>query len=395
VASLNRRSKATKSPLIGWLLGYLRFGLAPVGYWRPYHQFGSSDCPTAFLVIGGLSSNGSTANRQLARSLHRTWRDAHTWSRNLSGHTGHFFDYSGSRFWHWISDGLSSLHKLIHRYHKSDIVLIGHSTGGLVVLCLAILYRVFRRSLVPKEKSIRLRCVLIFPAFRLKRRRDAILLSIVGVLYYLVCPAAFLLLALSGPWMWPMSLLAFVLHIVFVPQISVPSGEERARQEAAGRRWFDMPEGVVLGLACIYFVAAPPLIAALAGVFPGSIAQAIFAVFILTLLTPIFLMPREIDLSSIKATSRIQAYQWMPIITVTNLIILQRILRPILGWVQCPVLIFEAGLDEVVQVPSSWVSALGDQNVRKHFLYGFPHSSLSVKQQIELSDIIVDWCRTG
>jgi pimeloyl-ACP methyl ester carboxylesterase len=388
-----KRRWAPLSSMTVWLLGYLRFGLPSEDWWRPYHQFGSSRCPTAFLVIGGLSSNGSMANRQLARSLHRAWEDAHTWSRNLSGHTGRFFDYSGSRFWHWITDGMTSIHKLIHRYHKNDVVLIGHSTGGLVVLALALIYQTFRRRLVPADKVVRLRCVLIFPAFRLQRKRDAVLLSIVAILYYFICPAAFILLAISGPWMWPMSILAFALHILFVPQISVPSGEERARQDSAGRRWFELPEGILLALICIYFVAAPPLIAVLSGVIPGALAQAIFALFILTLLTPIFLMPREFELTTSRSFARAPSYQWLPVITAANLIILQNILRPFLHLVRCPILILEAERDEVVSVSPSWLEALGHDNVRKHFLYGFPHSGFSSEQQKILADIIVQWCR--
>lgn len=289
---------------------------------------------------------------------------------------------------------MKSIHKLIHRYHKEDLVLIGHSTGGLVVLALALIYRAFRNRLVPPGKQVRLRCVLIFPAFRLKRKRDAFLLQIVALLYYIVCPAAFILLALSGPWMWPMSILAFALHVLFVPQISVPSGEERARQEASGRRWFDLPEGVLLAVICIYFVAAPPLIALLAGVLPGTLAQAVFALFILTLLTPIFLMPREFELTKVKEMARIPSYQWLPVITAANLIILQNLLRPLLGWIQCPVLILEAEHDEVVAIPPSWLHALGHENVRKHFLYGYPHSGFSSQQQVVMADIIVRWCKT-
>ena len=171
----------------------------------------------------------------------------------------------------------TTLRKLTYRHHKQDIVLVGHSAGGLVVAWPSV--QLFPES-SPWRQSIQLRGVLIFPPFRLKRRHDTILLSMVALLYYLVCPAAFLLLALSGPWMWPLSVLAFLLHILFVPQISVPSGEERARQEADGQRWIDMPEGVLLSLACIYFVITPPLIALGAGVFPGRWSSGAFALFI-------------------------------------------------------------------------------------------------------------------
>ncbi len=373
-------------------MGYLRFGGPKDSVWRPYHQFGSAKCTTAFLVIGGLSSNGALTNRQLARTLHRAWKEAHTWSRNLSGHTGRFFDYSNSRFWHWFSDGYIALKKLIDRYRKDDVVLIGHSTGGLVVLLLAILFALLPRFLVPKGRSVRLRSVLLFPAFRLQRRRDAVLLTLVGIMYYVLCPLAFLLLAMSGPWMWPMSLLAFLLHILVVPQISVPNGEERARQVASGTRWFDVPEGVLLGLACIYFVVAPPLIALTAGALPVTLSHTLFAVFILTLLTPMFLIPREVETRSFRVVARQPGYQWMPCITVANLIILQYLIRPLLQFVRCPVLILIGGRDQVVEVPPNWVAAIGGGQVQTRLLPEFPHSGFSVDQQIELAGIILKWC---
>jgi len=346
-------------------------------------------------MLGGLSSNGALANRQLARTLHRKRKDAHTWSRNLSGHTGRFVDYSSSRFWHWILDGARTLRKLIDRYHKDNIILVGHSTGGLVVLILAILYDLFPKRFSAKQQSVQLRSVLIFPAFRLKRKRDTLLLITVGLLYYFVCPMAFLVLAFCGPWMWPLSLLAFLLHILLVPQISVPSGEERARQEATGQRWIDVPEGVLLGLACIYFVAAPPLIAVVAGVFPGSLAQTAFALFILTLLTPMFLMPREVKTKSPKSTARLAGYQWMPIITVANLVILQMLVRPFLHLVRCPVLILIAEKDQVVEVLPSWIRAMKNSSVQTQFLAGFPHSGLENDQQIQLADTILKWIENG
>lgn len=378
--------------LVEWLTGYLRFGGPKDSVWRPYHQFGSAKCSTAFLVIGGLSSNGAMANRLLSRSLHRAWKEAHTWSRNLSGHTGRFFDYSNSRFWHWLTDGFSALKKLIDRYGKDNIVLIGHSTGGLVVLALAIFFSLMPKWIVPADRKVSVRTVLLFPAFRLKRRRDAVLLTLVGILYYVLCPLAFVLLAMSGPWMWPMSLLAFLLHITLVPQISVPSGEERARQEGVGTRWYDVPEGVLLGLACIYFVVAPPLIALVAGALPGALVQTMFAVFILTLLTPMFLIPREVEPRSFRVASRQPGFQWMPCITVANLIILQYLMRPLLRFVRCPVLVLIGGRDEVVEVPPTWVAAIGGGQVQTRTLPEYPHSGFNVQQQAELADIILKWC---
>ncbi|MBX3421669.1 MAG: hypothetical protein KF752_08945 [Pirellulaceae bacterium] len=385
------------SKAINWLLGQVRFGAEPDQAWRPYHESGAKDCPTAFLVIGGLSSNGVHANRELSKTLHHTWGEAETWSRNLSGHTGNLFDFSGSRFWHWIADGVKSLRELTLRHAKTDIVLVGHSTGGLVVLALAILSRLFPRWFSSEGQPVRVRGVLIFPPFRLKRSRDAALLGIVGILYYLVCPAAFLLLAFSGRWMWPMSLLAFLLHIMLVPQISVPSGEERARQEAQrsqrSPRWIDIPENVLLGLACLYFVAAPPLIALGASVLPGIWSSGVFALFITSLLTPLFLMPRHSPDNPVPVVSHTGGYQWMPIITVANLIILQWILKPLLGLVRCPVLIMEAELDEVVYVDPSWSTALRQAPAQTICLKGYPHSRFSTGQQTDLARLIVRWCQ--
>lgn len=374
------------------LMSHLRFGADQDRAWRPYHQLGDSDSRTAFLVLGGLSANGVAANRQLSRTLHRTCTSAHTWSRNLSGHTGRLFDFSGSRFWHWILDGAKSLRALTRQHQMNDIVLIGHSTGGLVVLSLAILFELMPKWFVPGGQQVRIRGVLVFPAFRLKRQSDTIMLSIVGVLYYLVCPLAFLMLALTGPWMWPMAVLAFVLHILLVPQISVPNGEERALQAAMGQRWYELPEKLVLAAACIYFVIAPPILAFSAGVYPGYFSSGAFALFIATLLTPLYLMPKESETSSSRQIARQVKYRWMPIITVANLIILQWLLRPLLRLVRCPLLVVEGELDQVVRVDAQWVDSLGSEDVQNRYLRGYPHSGLSVKQQIDLAEVIVKWC---
>jgi pimeloyl-ACP methyl ester carboxylesterase len=391
------------SRAFNWLLSQLRFGAGPIPTWRPYHQVGSSRCPTAFLVVGGLSANGAESNRQLSRTLHRAWSEAHTWSRNLSGHTGRFIDFSGSRFWHWIGDAVSTLRKLTFRHKKQDIVLIGHSTGGLVVLAVALLFRLWPRWFVPPDQTVRIRAVLIFPPFRLKRKRDARLLGLVAILYYVISPAAFILLALSGPWMWPLSLLAFLCHILFVPQIWVPNGDERASAAAAPvarksgerRRWIEMPEGLVLALACIYFVAAPPLIALGGKLMPGVWINGVFALFIATLLIPLFLIPREFESKPAIGGGRSSGYRWLPVITAANMLLLQQLLRPFLGWIRCPLLVLEGELDHVVRIDPSWLRAFGSTELTTELLPGFPHSSLSRSQQEALAHRIVEWCQSG
>jgi len=186
------------------------------------------------------------------------------------------------------------------------------------------------------DQTVRIRAVLIFPPFRLKRKRDARLLGLVAILYYVISPAAFILLALSGPWMWPLSLLAFLCHILFVPQIWVPNGDERASAAAAPvarrsgerRRWIEMPEGLVLALACIYFVAAPPLIALGGKLMPGVWINGVFALFIATLLIPLFLIPREFESKPAIGGGRSSGYRWLPVITAANMLLLQQLLRP-------------------------------------------------------------------
>jgi hypothetical protein len=106
-------------------------------------------------------------------------------------------------------------------------------------------------------------------------------------------------------------------------------------------------------------------------------------------------MPREAERSSLRQIARQVKYQWMPIITVTNLIILQWLLRPLLKLVRCPILVIEAELDQVVSVDSRWVDALGSRDVENRFLLGFPHSGLSVPQQVDLANVIVKWCGNG
>lgn len=366
--------------------------------WKSFRQPGSVDSDQAMLVIGGLSSNGASVNRTLARELSRG--EVLTLSRNLYGHTGRFSDFSRSRVWHWIADALISLRKLVSRFRKNDLVLIGHSTGGLVILAILILFRIAPRWLmrgINNAQGITLRGVLIFPPFSLKRRLDARLLWIVAIMYYLVCPAAFLLLAFSGPWMWPLSLLAYACHVYFVPKISVPSGDERARQPEKKRKWAVVSESLFLASLCIYFVSAPPLIAVLAHVGPSLWAITAFWIFIASLIAPIFLIPRktpDVALESEHADScdlrDHLGYRWLPVITVANLQVLQFVLQYLLRFCQSRLLVIEGGKDEVVVVERTWIEALGAHAELLH-LADFPHSDLNRQQQTELASIIRNW----
>jgi pimeloyl-ACP methyl ester carboxylesterase len=376
--------------------------------WKSFRQPGSKESTQAILMIGGLSSNAASTNRTLAKEL--SHGEVVTWSRNLYGHTGRYSDFSRSRLWHWIADGLLALRKLATRSKKNDAVLIGHSTGGLVVLAIIILHGLFPRRLKRKLQNVRLRGVLIFPPFRLQRRLDAWLLWIVAIMYYLLCPMAFLLLAFSGPWMWTLSLLAYASHVYFVPKISVPSGDERARQPEKKRKWAIVSESVFLAGICIYFVFAPPLIALFAGIFPGPVAIGAFALFIVTLSAPIFLIPRNVDVAAMDTADpschggaipelhvslehRLRhhlGYRWLPVITVANLQILQFILRRFLRYCHSPILLIEGGQDKVVVVEPEWIKALGT-NVDFIRLENFPHSDLTPQQQTELAKIIRNW----
>ena len=106
-------------------------------------------------------------------------------------------------------------------------------------------------------------------------------------------------------------------------------------------------------------------------------------------------MPREVAPVSAKRAARQIGYEWLPIITVANLVILQWILRPLLRLVRCPILILEGELDKVVTVDPTWTRALGSSNVETALMHGYQHSGCSRGQQVELANLIIDWCRRG
>lgn len=379
---------------VSWLRSGIRFGETKRS-WRSYRIAGEETSDQAILMIGGLSSNAATTNRTLAQTLHRD--RVMTWSRNLFGHTGLFSDFSRSRFWNWIADGIIAMRKLIHRHKRSDLVLVGHSTGSLVVLAILILRQLLPRWLLKTDQATQIRGVLIFPPFRLQRRLDTRLLWTVAVLYYIICPAAFALLAISGPWMWPISLVAYLLHLYLVPKIYVPSGDQRAEQPDSKRRRAILSESVLLAVLCIYFVAAPPLIAIAAQLISGIAPLIVFGGFIVTLVVPLLMIPQSPVEMAVTADCRDEVcqkrhvgYRWLPVITVANLVIFQFVIKFFLRFCSDPILLIEGGQDKVVVVDESYVSRLGE-NVKRVYLADFPHSDLSWQQQTDLAGIIVDW----
>jgi pimeloyl-ACP methyl ester carboxylesterase len=371
----------------------LRFGQTKRS-WRSYRRSGSQSSTRGILLIGGLSSNAASTNRTLADKL--STGGSLLWSRNLHGHTGTFSDFSRSRLWNWIADALISLRKTYQRFGKRDLVLVGHSTGGLVVLAALIFSHLFPKRVVD-DPSVKLRGVLIFPPFGLQSRLDSRLLWTVAIMYYLICPAAFLILAFSGPWMWLLSLLAYFCHLYFVPKISVPSGDERVRQPKIKRRWAIVSESVFLALVCIYFVFAPPLIALFARLAPGIWAFAAFGLFIVTLGAPLFMIPRNAtdaangaEPSETIGSRHHVGYRWLPVITVANLLILQFVLQFLLRFCKRPTLVLEGGKDKVVIVKRNWIEAM-KPHVELIELPEYPHSDLSQQQQVELAEVILAW----
>jgi hypothetical protein len=194
-----------------------------------------------------------------------------------------------------------------------------------------------------------------------------------------------------------MSLLAYLCHVYFVPKISVPSGDERARQPERKRKWAIVSESVFLAMLCIYFVFAPPFIALFAELFPGPWAIAAFGIFIVTLVAPLFLIPRKLSDVAVESEQKDSGsvrhhlgYRWLPVITVANLLVFQFILRFFLSCCRSPVLLMEGGQDQVVVVEPSWIKAIGS-NVKLIHLADFPHSDLTPQQQIDLAKIIRNW----
>lgn len=383
---------------LSWLRSGVRFGETKRN-WRSFRLSGQEESDHAVLMIGGLSSNAATTNRTLAQHLHRG--RVLTWSRNLFGHTGLFSDFSRSRMWNWIADGVIALRKLALRHKKKEIVLVGHSTGGLVALAILILHSLTPRWLLNGADEVNLRAALIFPPFKLQRKLDSKLLWIVAVFYYLVCPMAFLLLAFTGPWMWPLSAFGFVSHLYLVPKIYVPSGDQRASQAEKKRSRMILSESVLLAMLSLYFVSAPPLIALHAEIYRSQFSIVLFALFICTLFLPLLMMPRspvEVaippDCQNGLCPTRHVGYRWLPVITVANLVIFQFVLKFFLRYCRDPILLIEGGQDKVVIVDESYVKRLGE-NVQRVKLPDFPHSDLSWQQQSKLASIIVDWIESS
>jgi pimeloyl-ACP methyl ester carboxylesterase len=389
--------------IVRWLIRLrhsLRYG-GSKRTWKSYFLPGQIESDQAFLLIGGLSSNATTTNRYLAQKLHQF--GVLTWSRNLPGHTGRFYDFSRSRFWHWVADCVFSIRKLVNRFKKRDLILVGHSTGGLVVLAVLILKNLFPAWLVgQREADVNFRGVLIFPPFQLQRRRDAQLLWVVAILYYIVCPLSFLYIGLMEPGMWALAIIGFVFHIRLVPKIYVPSGDQRARQSTPSRINSLISESVLLALMSIYFVSGPPLLALLGS---GWVSVIAFSLFMLTLLIPLIIIPKNVaDPTSTAGPQELtksddstsngehMGFRWLPVITVSNLMILQFVLKRFLRYCKSPLLVMQGGNDRVVVVSPTWIKAL-QPNVQFMLLRHFPHSDLSPEQQAELARIIHAWCR--
>lgn len=384
--------------LVRWLIRLrhsLRYGESR-RTWKSYLQPATSNSEQAVLLIGGLSSNGASTNRKLAETLHQS--GTFTWSRNLPGHTGRYYDFSRSRFWQWIYDCIWAIRKLIVRFNRRDLILVGHSTGGLVVLAVLILSRLVpNRVFGYAQPHARLRGVLIFPPFRLQRRRDAQLLWIVAILYYLICPLSFLYIALTKSGMWALAIVGYVGHIKLVPKIYVPSGDDRARQATKSRVRSLISESVLLALMTIYFVSLPPLLAMLK---TGIVSTVAIALFIITLLIPLMIIPKNSsDPRSMRGSLGEQgeadstehlAFHWLPVVTVSNLMILQFILKRFLKFCRDPLLILQGGNDRVVVVDPEWRKKL-DTNSQFVLLKDFPHSDMTAHQQIELGKLINRW----
>lgn len=385
------------SAIQAWLINlfsFLKFGteIQPRN-WNNLFLSGSDTSDTGIIMFGGLSANASHSLIKIARSLYKYYGSRNNvWSLNLSGHTGKYRDFTKSRFWFWILDAKSKLNMLSVRFKKKNAILIGHSTGGLVVLALILLNQI--QVKVKKiqnnnyESKINLKAILLFPAFRLKSRKDEILLLVVAIMYYAVCPMTFVYLATKSISLFIFSCIAIFLHYKLVPRIWIPSGENRVQTRK--KPWFKVSELVLLSGMCIFFITMPLVVLISQAIIPNY-SQTIFGVFIFLLLSSIFMIPQRDTEDKCKTESK-RGYDYLPLVATSNLILLQILLRPFLTFAESPILIIESSADTVVDIRKSWIRDLSRKsNLVFVTLHKIPHSQWGTMEQSEIANIIVRW----
>ncbi|HMO18159.1 MAG TPA: alpha/beta fold hydrolase [Oligoflexia bacterium] len=375
--------------LFAWLFGVLRFGreIQPKN-WNSTILAGSDKSDSGIIIFGGLSANATQSLVQVARLFYKKYSGTvHVWCLNLSGHNGKFFDFTQSRMWHWIYEGYAKLFKMIKVLGKSDIVLVGHSTGGLVVLCLLLVFKIRKAFSPEKNRNIRIRAALIFPAFRLKSRVDESMLLIAAILYYIMCPAVFLYLAFSSFKFMILAGVALFLHFMLVPRIWIPSGDN-SNQIARKPSWM-LSEVVLLSILCLGFLIMPVFIVGI-NYFSPDYSQTALALFIMSLICTPFLIKQK-KVTEGKSESK-SGYDYLPIVTTANLILLQLVIRPFLGLIDSEILILESDADKVVKVTPWCFNSLDKRSkVTSVKLTSVPHSQWERDHQVEVFDHISGW----
>jgi pimeloyl-ACP methyl ester carboxylesterase len=372
-----------------WVFSILRFGSeARSKSWNSRRLSGSDNSDSGVIIFGGLTLNTSKAFALIARLFYRdsnSTRDV--WCVNMSGHTGRLKDLTKANLWHWIKDANNVLFKMSDASNKKDVLLMGHSTSGLTLLALLVLSEIRKLLGLDKDRQLNLKAALLFPAFRLQSRFNEIMLLVVALLYYFLCPLIFIYLGTTSLKILPLAIPATILHFVLVPRIWIPYGDSRTPKWKK-RRWI-VSELILLSALCIFFVTMPVVIILIHRVQPAY-SSTVMGLFIISLLSILFLIPQK--KSDRNKIDKRDGYDYLPVITATNVVLLQIALLPFLTLIKAPVLILHSEADDVVYVPKIWCWLLSrNSDLTEIQLKHMPHSKWSDEQKVQIYEIVAEW----
>lgn len=371
--------------------------------WRNLHLTGASDCHTVVLCYAGLAANGAVSQKKVARELYRRFdRRVEFWQRNLWGHTGLYGHFRESRMWNWIWDGWSALRKLIRRPGSGDVFIFGHSTGGLVGVLLAWAFERFPRLFGKEAMEARL-CgvVLNAPAFVLRSRRNTALLTVVLLLYYVICPAVFIAIPFVKHGLWDLTLAVAVFFFLLLPRVRVPTASPEAqagpKPSLRERLTWRAEQYRALSLV-IHFGIAPVVILLAALWLPIGWIRAALWLFLGSIIAALMYLPRGRALEAYWEEDEEEEvisdrYKWLPVITAATLLPLQWAARRAVVRLKCPVLFILGEKDRVVdnKAAEAIFSRLRTKDAELVVAEGIYHSNTSEVRQLQLVDIMEEW----
>jgi pimeloyl-ACP methyl ester carboxylesterase len=277
----------------------------------------------------------------------------------------------------------------LKKHPERCVVLVGHSTGALVATCLAWLFACSPGSKTVSRVS---GVVLIAPAFKLRSQRDIHLLSIVLFFYYLICPLAILGVTVAFPRLFVLGVASLLLHTVVVPGIWIFNGEQRANFRESDSRAYSSAKRRELFMAIMIlgFLMTPVALTCIALFLGFAAAKYLYLVFIGLQLARLFFVmvsPDKVKMEPSSSTS----YNWLPIITAANLLLLQMLACRVLPRLSLPVLVIEGKDDAVVHLPPSILAKFPRSMVTHLVVEGMGHSEFTVEQQRELAHTVTEW----